>query len=46
MAVMASMAFIEFLRVKPWGWGRKVVAGLTLVGAFVTVTDNGPASPL
>ncbi len=39
LAVLASMAFIEFFKGKPWGPGRKAAAVLTLAGVFMTATD-------
>jgi hypothetical protein len=39
MAALASMAFIEFFRVKKWGWDRKAAAGLAVAGVLLTGVD-------
>lgn len=38
-SLLASMTFIKFFKKKTWGLGRKAVAGLTLIGVLLTITD-------
>ncbi len=45
MSVLASGAFIEFFRKKPWDLGRKAAAGLTAVGILLTLSDMARLHP-